>query len=621
MDLCNLKNNIQDLNASLLSKDFSLMSFDQKIIWCKKKRELIDKTINYYRILKERQQYKDAVYFLKILITVDFFSVIYEIKKDNVLGLENSSVTTTSSETSSFDLALKYLFGIECQTNLNQAIEILTDLATQSASEPGHALAQYILGELYTNAIGTSKDYNKAFEYFKLASNQGCEQAQAKIGEFYGHGQIGETDIELALYYTNLAAHKGSINAIYALGYLYYRSNLVEHNYDKARYYFNLADALNVSDSQYYLALMYLYGHGVTKDATALFYYVNKVAGKGNNKALNIFGLLYAEGEFTKRDPQIAARYFRIAAEKKVKVGAAHLKTYIGMYYQLHDALLNSQFEQIKFLIEKKAELISELIWDLERGMDRQELFGNILNFIKYFKEKSSYEGFAKHPMLKVQLKYLSLVKNKFISKCLEGTTKGGCETINEKIDEIHFKNVLGIIEDIDISLMSQNETLEFLEMLMDLQDMQLWYVAVGNEAIEQTTYNCVKSILYRCKSLNMESIDTAISRRVLSMIVYHIYGKEFDVALSSTPATINVLLLMMLNHECEIPLSIDTLATFNISIITKQQKRSRLFSSEIDSLFNPKRLKRSEENSDNVTVRETENPDDVKQCNMFLYG
>ena len=51
------------------------------------------------------------------------------------------------------------------------------------AAEQGDADAQFNLGDFYEKGHGIEKDYEKAKEYYQLASDQGHAKARAKLFE------------------------------------------------------------------------------------------------------------------------------------------------------------------------------------------------------------------------------------------------------------------------------------------------------------------------------------------------------------------------------------------------------------------------------------------------------
>lgn len=116
------------------------------------------------------------------------------------------------------------------------------------------------LHSLYNKAVSyRSTDEKKAFEYYKLAADQGHAKSQNSLGIFYDFGIACEKDQEKAFKYYKLAADQGHARA------------------------------------QCNLAHCYMYGSGCRIDDTEAYKYFLMSAKQGNEEAERIISSFYSE--------------------------------------------------------------------------------------------------------------------------------------------------------------------------------------------------------------------------------------------------------------------------------------------------------------------------------------
>lgn len=96
------------------------------------------------------------------------------------------------------------------------AQQIWRDLAAD-----GHAEAQFRLGELYHQGLGTRSDIEQAIFWYTRAAQQDHIDAQNSLGIIYADGDGVDTDVALALKWYLLAARQGDPGAQFNLGSLY----------------------------------------------------------------------------------------------------------------------------------------------------------------------------------------------------------------------------------------------------------------------------------------------------------------------------------------------------------------------------------------------------------------
>ena len=66
---------------------------------------------------------------------------------------------------------------------------VVYDALYQKAADQGHAVAQYILGLMYSEGEGVKQDYFKAVALFQKAADQGHVAAQYDLGFMYSEGK------------------------------------------------------------------------------------------------------------------------------------------------------------------------------------------------------------------------------------------------------------------------------------------------------------------------------------------------------------------------------------------------------------------------------------------------
>lgn len=65
------------------------------------------------------------------------------------------------------------------------------------AADQGLDVAQLNIGDLYENGYGVPQDYDKAFEWYKKAAEQGNQEASNRIGRLVMNDKIDDTGITI----------------------------------------------------------------------------------------------------------------------------------------------------------------------------------------------------------------------------------------------------------------------------------------------------------------------------------------------------------------------------------------------------------------------------------------
>lgn len=139
-------------------------------------------------------------------------------------------------------------------------------------AKKGDAEAQYHVGMMYNNGIGTGQDSNKAFGWFEKSAAANDPLGAYKLGCYYANQFPGvvEPDSEAALTYKLIAAKAGYSLAQHDVAVIYSRRGDAE----EAVKWLQLAGDQGFDMSLYGLSSSYYDGRGVPQDrALALAYY------------------------------------------------------------------------------------------------------------------------------------------------------------------------------------------------------------------------------------------------------------------------------------------------------------------------------------------------------------
>lgn len=175
---------------------------------------------------------------------------IKEVLLQNHVDYESFFNYVNQNSTLKFLTAKLYQYGIGVSKNTSRAVEIYEICARQdyNAYAQNQLGGMYILGNRINPNVPFAPNYEKAFEYYTLASqnNDFIEQklaAYISIGLMYKHGRFVEKNIVKAIEYFSFAAFflpQGDykVRAQCLLGDYYCEYN----NIELADYYYNLAN-------------------------------------------------------------------------------------------------------------------------------------------------------------------------------------------------------------------------------------------------------------------------------------------------------------------------------------------------------------------------------------------
>jgi uncharacterized protein len=136
----------------------------------------------------------------------------------------------------------------------------------------GDAEAQYHVGMMYNNGIGTQQDTKQAFEWFEKSATANDPLGAYKLGCYYaGQGTgVVEANADEALKFKLVAATAGYSLAQHDVAVIYSRQG----NSDEAVKWLKLASDQGYDMSLYGLSSSYSEGKGVPKDAALAYAYL-----------------------------------------------------------------------------------------------------------------------------------------------------------------------------------------------------------------------------------------------------------------------------------------------------------------------------------------------------------
>ncbi|MBX9670198.1 MAG: protein kinase [Candidatus Obscuribacterales bacterium] len=188
------------------------------------------------------------------------------------------------------DLAKRYHYGIDFPENQARAFEWFT-----LASEQGCPEAEFFLGELYTNDDVVAYDIETALGYYEKSASKGFQWAQLALFDIYRNGaDLSLPDLERALYWGRRAGEQGNLAAQLSLGRLFFEGDTVERNHLEAAFWLHLAADLD-DEAKYLLALLYFNGHGVEKNITKAADLFRCLARKGDPDAMVQLSIVLSE--------------------------------------------------------------------------------------------------------------------------------------------------------------------------------------------------------------------------------------------------------------------------------------------------------------------------------------
>ena len=184
------------------------------------------------------------------------------------------------------------------------------------AAELGHAEAQYLLGSMYSEGRGVTKDDAEAVRWYRKAAEQGIVHAQRHLGQMYAAARGVGKDFAAAAMWYRKAAEQGDANSQSSLGFMYATGQGVTKDETEAEKWFRTAAAQGDEKAQRNLVKLIANRQRIADEDVKLASRILRAAERGDLTAQNNLGIMYSKGRGVQKDDVQAAMWFRKAAQQ-----------------------------------------------------------------------------------------------------------------------------------------------------------------------------------------------------------------------------------------------------------------------------------------------------------------
>jgi uncharacterized protein len=200
------------------------------------------------------------------------------------------------------------------------------NLALKRAQENNDPKAMTMLGELYANAFGVKRDYAKAAEWYKRASDAGDREAMFALAMLKFSGNGGATaDREEGTKLLASAAKLGNPKAAFNLAMLYLDGQTFPQNMQRAAELLRMAADAGNPQAQYALATLYKEGTGVEKSPEMAVRLLQAAALADNVDAEVEYAIALFNGKGTPKNEAAAVALLRRAARQNSAIAQNRL--------------------------------------------------------------------------------------------------------------------------------------------------------------------------------------------------------------------------------------------------------------------------------------------------------
>ena len=214
---------------------------------------------------------------------------------------------------------------IEKKENLDEAFEKCRYLAEHDGYVPSFV----VLGKMYGNGLGTDKDDEKAFQWYKKGAEAGDAEAMYRTGACYYSGYGVAEDEDEAVKWCKKGAENGNADAMNMLGGFYELGAGVEPDMDEAVYWYKKGAELGCVEAMSNLGSCYYFGNGFEKDAEKAAYWNGRAADGGDTDAMWHLAIQYGLGDGVEQDDAKAIELLERASE----LGDAEAMNILGGFY------------------------------------------------------------------------------------------------------------------------------------------------------------------------------------------------------------------------------------------------------------------------------------------------
>ena len=273
------------------------------------------------------------------------------------------------------------------------------------AAVRGNAYAQYQLGRMYRDGIGTGADLEDSKRWYAKA-NAGFLAMEAtmaddklcyRLGSMNMTGTGTEVDLEKSRYYFEKAVELGSVDALYGLGKLYLKPEFSEYDPEKAVEYLELAAAKDNAFARYQLGKLFCQGKLVQKDIARGLPLLEELAEAGVASAAYIAGKVYLNEEGW-QDVQKAIRCFHMAADD----GNPYAEYQLGKIYYFGNGIRADREKGLEYLNRSAAHgnMYAENLLRVIRQQHIRGAASLIAQLGRMFQEKEQRQDRVRHQQL-----------------------------------------------------------------------------------------------------------------------------------------------------------------------------------------------------------------------------
>ena len=189
-------------------------------------------------------------------------------------------------------------FSIPANANDTATFNTMVALANK-----GNAEAQYHVGMMYNNGIGTQRDLKQAFEWFQKSAASNDPLGAYKLGCYYagqGEGVVAADENE-ALKYKLIAAKAGYALAQHDVALVYGK----QENFEEAMKWSKASGDQGYPAALYHLSGLYFQGKGAPKDLSLAYAYFKLSRMAPPEKVKGMAGIL-SQAELTKAEKLVS---------------------------------------------------------------------------------------------------------------------------------------------------------------------------------------------------------------------------------------------------------------------------------------------------------------------------
>lgn len=247
-----------------------------------------------------------------------------------------------------YALGSQYLRGQGVEQNNELAYSLF-----QMAAVQGNAYAQYQLGRMCRDGVGTEANlvtsrqwYEKAYRSFlDMERKMADDRLYYRLGSMNLTGTGTEVDLEQARFYFEKAVELGNADALYGLGRLYLKLEFPDFDPAKAIAYLEQAVGKNHAFAKYQLGKLLCLGEFVEKDIAKGLPLLEELAQNGVSFAAYIAGKVYLKEDGWK-DVKKAIHYFQQAAEG----GNSYAEYQLGKLYYFGNGVRTDSEKGLEYL-------------------------------------------------------------------------------------------------------------------------------------------------------------------------------------------------------------------------------------------------------------------------------